>query len=293
MIVYSWPGKFTLVTEQRCGSSLLERISLCNDSPLIVVRDNEFDDRCVEEHITSEIPIYVLSRDLHQRRSSAIKMRLNGRNTEMVDHLNFLDGYISAYTTHNFSYSELGFYNFCLNDSHLDWGTSVYYHYLKSRGVKNLKLLWLYRPTMLESGFYLPTLTNFLGENFKNHAEIREEIYDQQATLEGKYSTNKHNEVENIVIYETYNKQFRELTDHRDDVLKFSDWIWCEQFMNNTMIDMYHGISTYDSSEVLEVVSQKLKVLNAVNIIEFYNRQAITWWPGKRLMDLRPDLFGL
>lgn len=292
MFLYTWPGKFTLVTEQRCGSSLLERISLCDDSPLVELRGDEVD-HCVEEHITSEIPIYVLSRDLHQRRSSALKMRLNGKNTEIVEHCNFLDGYISAYITHNFSYNLLGFYNFCLNDSHLDWGTSVYYHYLKSRGVQNLKLLWLYRPTMLESGFRLPTLTDFLAESFDHHEQIRKEVYDQRVDLEGRYSNLTHNEVDNIVIHETYNKKFRELTDHRDDVLKFSDWIWCEQFMNNTMKDMYLDRSTYESSEVLKVVSQKLKVFNAIKINDFHDRQAITWWPGKRLMDLRPDLFGL
>lgn len=303
MVVYERPGKFFLVTEQRCGSSFLYNISNLHDSPLkpTTVNVNTVN-KWLQEVIETNIPVYVLCRDIHHKRSSAVNMKTHGKT--LRDQVNFLQGIISTFT-HEKSpeVKSCNFYNFCLNDSHLDWGTSVNYHFLKSKGIKNLNLLWLQRPNLLEFNNDIQTLNNFLQfEGLTDCEAAQKYLSKHHNDLSKTYDAYKHfnssnagitpQENNHIILNESYNKIFRELTDHRDDVLKFSDWIWCEQFMNNTMIDQNKTCSL-TSSEIINIVRQKMDILDQSEIKRLEATYGLTWWPGKRFMMLCSDMYNI
>lgn len=312
MVIYEWPGKFALVTEQRCGSSLLNNIS-SNDIESSPLKEVDFgrmtDELNKTEQLTNWLskcketgtPIYVLSRDLHHKRSSAVNMKTQGRGS-LKDQIFFLQGYISSHIEQRSNeVDKMGFYNFCLNDSHLDWGTSMYYHFLKSMGAHDLSVLWLNRPTVLESNTDLRHLTHFLLTNFKDCPEVYSVINAEAQKLKRNYDAisggmapavdggprlgMSYGETSRIVINEAYNKRFRELTDHRDDILKFSDWIWCEQFMNNTMVDMTTQTGhtcPHTSSEVIDIVKKKLEIIDMDEVIKNEVNGNLIWYPGRR-----------
>lgn len=303
MVIYEWPGKFALVTEQRCGSSLLHEISEFEDSPLIQSKITNLDE-WISKYKKSNKPIYVLCRDIHHKRSSAVNMQTHHNNCK--DRVNFLNGIIHSYTERRYmEVDKCKFFNFCLNDSHIDWGTSVYYHFLRSKGVTNICLLWLQRPNLLESNITIQSLDNFLTFIFKDYPEIDKHVRKHHEELKKSYDHGSTNytvdrmgmtigEIGHIVILEAYNKAFRELTDHRNDVLKFSDWIWCEQFMNNTMISMYTNSGydcPYTSTEVLDIVREKLDIMDMAQIKKCEEVGSLIWWPGKRFMMLCSDVY--
>lgn len=303
MVIYEWPGKFALVTEQRCGSSVLNDISEFEDSPLVEVEEHNLDE-WISESIKTNKAIYVLCRDIHHKRSSAVNMMTNHNTCR--EQVTFINGMIHSFVHHTSrTVEKCKFFNFCLDDSHLDWGTSVYYHFLRSKGVTNLCLLWLKRPNLLETNTTIESLDIFLLFNFRDYPEIEKFIRRNSEELRKSYDHNDSNvtydrlsmtqsELSHLIVNEAYNKAFRELTDHRHDVLKFSDWIWCEQFMNNTMISMYTSSGydcPYTSAEVIDIVKEKLDILDIAEIKKREDLGTIVWWPGKRFMTLFSDVY--
>lgn len=288
MIVYkSNLHNFLIITEKRtCSSFLLELTSYTE----LVHEPNNPDSQDLLQQILTEYQsgrqIYLVCREPVYRRTGALGMVMSGETLEhkIMNLRGLIQSEVSFYDTNK----SRGFINFTLNDSHLDWGTSVYYYVLRAAGIKvnilladnNRFLDWQDRQWYTSEHLNL-----FLTEKFDEY---------NYEYIPKNYMSDP--DKDSIISYHAYAKAFREgpdLIPYLDDnaTLTFDTWTNLESTMYTRMVSIEH--SNFSDQEIFKFARSLLyEVLHTIN--QYYDQDQISQrlhnYPSRQLLRFYPDI---
>lgn len=140
MVFVSEPSKAMFITEVRTGSSNLTRLS---EFGVLEFLGREYDNNLGLENLCDLIKtkyhdykIYLCIRDPQIRRESALSMIISGgQGTSFTEDVASLRAMVGEALKRSAYDKKYGFINYTLNDNHVDWGTSCYYHILVTKGI--------------------------------------------------------------------------------------------------------------------------------------------------------------
>lgn len=291
MLIYKHPTKkVIIITEYRTGSTVLNNATSYSDLELFEPRDIVLSDQIFQKLHTMQTQgwqIALCIKDPIERRRSALELiSLRSDSTDISNQAYYLRGFITA--TMNENYEDIiknGYFNYTLNDIHLDWGTSCYYHLIVNQGIYPT-LLYLDRGVKSDWSYYksnsLYDFTEFMlnlfdedpkaQEEFESHSNIYTKKYNQKDNLLPVSET----EEKRIYLYEIYRKAIthgsyiKSWRNNQEflydkDILSFSEWEDMEMLLYTHMVMMIN------SSQELRVNSSKI-VLHSVlsRLIKYY-----------------------
>ena len=305
MIVYqSDSHKFVIVTEQRTGSSFLFHLQHHCDIEVWEDQDPLAKMEKIKDIHNEGYTIYVAGREPVGRRASAISMLSFGNTVDQK--ANYMRGRIASEMEKRVANTQAGLPNFTLSDSHLDWGTSIYYYLIRASGVHCRMILvdtckyfdWYDRFT--DDVF---TMDQFMRPRYKHIPEALEYLDGESShrkrgvmdSLVWMLNKNDHyhkgssplplkpSEGEYMFLYHAYTKAFREMSNDlkydtiditaKNKLLPIDTWTNLESVLFTRMATMENDLSL-DSSQRTVIANKTLwTVLQRLN--EYVNWETL------------------
>ena len=195
-VFLSEASKTIFITEVRTGSMNLDALSKLGVLKVLGYRfENniklaELCDLIKTEYANHKV--YLCIRDPLIRRESALNM-LSTQNYSQAtysENVSYFRGMINETLKHQVRHSNLGFLDYTLNDPHVDWGTSCYYHILVVNGIIP-ELLFLSNKSM----FVMPTfISNDTDAGMSDYHRVLNQIIIESGCQEAIERMQKEDE---------------------------------------------------------------------------------------------------
>lgn len=304
--------KTLVITLNRTGSSVLRSLCDYTNREMSQKRYDYIDFISTKQQEGWEIALCV--KDPHERRLSSLEFK--ARLVSSPEQCAFyLRGLVSGHIPKDYhDFIDTGYIDFTLNDSHMDWGTSCYFHLLASQGIVP-RLLFLnrnnffdwYNVKSVSAADYTEYLENLINhdpmalEHFRSQYQIPLQKYHNHNQFVEDFGLT-HTELSRLFLYEIYKKTITEKTHYLyglakghngplcelKTVLTFNEWEYMETQMYASMIESVNR-DFQDRVQLSKIMIHRI----VSRLIECYDVEKMNnmrkHYPGKNLLFLIPN----
>lgn len=318
MLIFKYPNKkVIIVTELRTGSTVLGNATTYSDLELFETYNTVLTDQLFQKLNTMQSQgwqIALCVKDPMERRRSALELiSLRSDSTDLTQRAYYIRGLVTGVNINYHNIFENGYFSYTLNDGHLDWGTSCYYHLFVNQGIfptllyvdRGINSDWSYNKSHLSFDF-----TKFMLDLFDQDPSAQDQFSSDSNQYTERYNSKdillpvSETEASRMYLYEIYKKtiehsiylkSWNNLQEdiYDKDVLRFSEW-------EDMEIQMYqHMIMMINSSQELRYNSSKIVIKHVLSrLIDCYGLEArpippmsmtIHHYPSKNFLMHIPD----
>ena len=320
MIIFEYPSKKVLIVSHiRTGSSILHEVSQISDEltktwdlggPLSGTDAVGNDAPSNLEYIINKHQngweVVLSVKDPHQRRLSALQMKVQGHRFDHHHCAGYIKGLVDANMLSAPQTLRQGYFDYTLNDGHMDWGSSCFYHLLVCLGVIPKLLFLRHSDAYFDMYFNIKhypgqhEFTQYMKDLIKESPEVMERFEnitnDQNSKFQSKHEGSlSSTEYQRMFLYDVYKNyinhktsEIYEITDQFDfnNFLSLSEWENMETEMHNYMlrsINQDHETRTLMSKLIFKRVLDKLKSCYGNSVMSNTNNPH-AHYPGKMLL---------
>jgi len=304
--------KVIIITEHRTGSTVLAHATSYSDLELFEPPDIVLSDQILQMLNTMQTQgwqIALCIKDPMERRRSALELiSLKSDTNNLASRAYFLRGLIAGnFNTYHGNIISTGYFNYTLNDFHLDWGTSCYYHLFVNQGIFP-RLLHLHRGVDSDWSYTKSHVcldfTEFMLELFDHEPKAQEKFKLHSEVYIKKYGQNHNSlplsdtEASRMYLYDVYKKSIVHNTYIKNwgsrheflydkDILRFSEWEDMELMMYESMVGLINGdqkLRSDSSKHVLRSVLSRLINCYGLDKGAILPTEIGNWYPSRNLL---------